>query len=438
MIPRRRASCSRLAVEHHVVGVVCPIDEDRVARLIGEFFQQGPKRGDADAAGKHRDLAGDPPLTGEPAVRPFDHDLGARAQPGQPAASVTGRLGSHPQAIRSRRGRQRVGISPRPSRAVEEPEDEVLTGPDRHPVQAAAGQQHRHDARALANHFANRQSVPKRSPQRQGSARRAGSRRAPRRTPTTSTAARDPRRREVHARPDLVRHGQPDPEIGVQVQQVPRLVPQRPASHRTDVTTTTVNARLPATASSIPPYVVTTSISTHQIVVIAQRVAAEDESDVDHQQVERPEADQPVSADQFVLTVAALDHRHPGHQEHLHQQQVRGHQTGQPAERRRQIGRPGGRHLDTTSRQPQDDDHQDAAPAQGTDHASRHQTGVREVRRRRCTLRCRLVACAGPRFVMLRRCPRNLRPSLDRFPRSPAGPARTSRRPRGASRSWPP
>ena len=62
-----------------------------------------------------------------------------------------------------------------------------------------------------------------------------------------------------------------------------------------------------------------------------------DQDDVRQHQAERREPDDPVLAREPVLAEGALERRQPGHQQHLHQQQVGRDQAGEPAQR----GEPG-------------------------------------------------------------------------------------------------
>jgi len=55
---------------------------------------------------------------------------------------------------------------------------------------------------------------------------------------------------------------------------------------------------------------------------------------VGHHQVEGPQPDEAVPADQFVLPPGAFDEGQPGHQQDLQQQQVGTDQAGEPPDRR--------------------------------------------------------------------------------------------------------
>ncbi len=139
--------------------------------------------------------------------------------------------------------------------------------------------------------------------------------------------------------PELVRQGQTDAQVCVQVQQVPRLVPQPPSGrpdagrrdhdqadgpgHRQQHTAVVGHQRPAGRQHGAPP---------------TRGVPAEDQPDVQQHQGERHEADHPVDPHQPVTAVRVLEDRQPGHQQDLHQEKVGGPQTGDPAGRREPAG----------------------------------------------------------------------------------------------------
>ena len=182
------------------------------------------------------------------------------------------------------------------------------------------------------DHFAHGEPVPKRPPERQCKSIQhdRAERDAVRRPPVQARNARD----VVKSAPVQISCGMdsPTPTYAYRWRRCHDSYRSAFRAARIEVSTTSVSAtrrrdreQHPAVRRDDRPGL------TQQIVVIAQRVSGEDQDDVHQQQVERPEPDQPVPARQLVLTVAPLDHRHPCHQEHLDQQQVRGDQSGQPA-----------------------------------------------------------------------------------------------------------
>ena len=183
---------------------------------------------------------------------------------------------------------------------------------------------------------------------------------------------------ELLAGPELVRQGQADPEVGVEVQQVPRLVAQPPAggldagehhqeqAHRAaggEQHARVVDDQVPQgrrgprhAPGGVPPG---------------------DQDDVGEHQVERGEPDQPVEAGQPVLAEGVLQRGHAGHQQHLHEQQHRGHQAGDPAQRG-QPGGPAGQVLEPAVGDPPVGDQQEAEPQarQGAGAHGRVQPGA--------------------------------------------------------------
>jgi hypothetical protein len=99
------------------------------------------------------------------------------------------------------------------------------------------------------------------------------------------------------------------------------------------------------------------------VTSVREAVADRDEDNMQDQQVEGPESDQPVAAGQLVLSIAALDHRHAGHQEDLDQQQVSGYQAGQPAEGGEDVSRIRAERLNASTGDPQGDNDDAARPA---------------------------------------------------------------------------
>ena len=151
---------------------------------------------------------------------------------------------------------------------------------------------------------------------------------------------------EVLPRPQLVRQRQPDSEVGVEVQQVPRLVPQLAAGrldagehdHEQGDGSRDGQQHARVMDGQVPQ-------GRRGAAQLAGGVTPGDQHDVRDQQIERGESDEPVDPGQPVLTVSVLEQRQPRHQQHLNQQQHRGQQTGQPAGGR-QPGFPTGQVLD--------------------------------------------------------------------------------------------
>ena len=144
-----------------------------------------------------------------------------------------------------------------------------------------------------------------------------------------------PRRRggELTSRPELVRQSQADAEVGVEVQQVPRLVAQA-APSRADARDHDHEQAAGAGHRQQHPGVVGRQLPERRGCVdeAPGGVSPADQRDVREHQVERGEADEAVDTDQPVLTVRRLEHRDARHQHHLGQQQDRGDQPGQPAQ----------------------------------------------------------------------------------------------------------
>lgn len=108
---------------------------------------------------------------------------------------------------------------------VQEAPLEELPGADRQPIQIASGDDDRGDTRTFGVDALDDQAMAQGPPDRQADPpdERTGNRGPPEAPPEEG-------RREVADEvlpgPQLVRQGQPDTEVGVEVQQVPRLIPQ--------------------------------------------------------------------------------------------------------------------------------------------------------------------------------------------------------------------
>ncbi len=139
---------------------------------------------------------------------------------------------------------------------------------------------------------------------------------------------------ELLADPELVRQGEADAEVGVEVDQVPRLVPQL-APGRPDRQADDRDQQHGPGGRQQHAGVVRDEVPglVEQARVDLLGVPQDDQRDVHHHQPERGETDQPVPAGQHILAVGPLDPRDPGHQQHLQDQQVRRDQAGQPPDR---------------------------------------------------------------------------------------------------------
>jgi len=120
-----------------------------------------------------------------------------------------------------------------------------------------------------------------------------------------------------------MRQGQSHAEVGIQVQQVPRLVPQPSPGgtqrgdhdHREGGERGRREQHAGVGGDQVPEL-------GEDIAVHRARVTGGDQHDMTEQQVERDEARPPVPARQPVLAERALHPRDPGDERHLGQQQV--------------------------------------------------------------------------------------------------------------------
>jgi hypothetical protein len=185
-----------------------------------------------------------------------------------------------------------------------------------------------------------------------------------------------------------VRQGQPRPEVGVEVDQVPGLVAQsRPGLlHRRDHDHD--ERERPGDRQQHP------RIGDDEVDEGAPHasvgrggVPEGDERDVGEHEGERGEPDEAVDTGQLVLAPGLLDPRDAGHQPHLEQQERRGDETGEPT-RRGEEPCGGAEFLDAAAAHPQGDGEEHHAPAErGAEVAppARHRPEAAAPRRSRGT-----------------------------------------------------
>ena len=232
----------------------------------------------------------------EAAVGAFDRHPRPGPHVRDTPAGVAQVLDGDPQRVAGGCRRERVRVAAGPARRVEEPPDEELPRGDGEPVEAAAGHHDRHDLVALADDVDDAQPVAQGPVQRNADPpdqNRAG-RGAPERPPVDRG---DGGRHELLAGPELVRQGETDAEVRIQVQQVPRLVPQLPArladaGHGDEQEQRragdgqqdagVVDDEVPGLGEHVGPCL--------------DRVPDRHDDDVDDHQVDRPEPDETVSA----------------------------------------------------------------------------------------------------------------------------------------------
>ena len=249
----------------------------------------------------------------------------------EPPDAVPVALRGDPQPVRGGRRRQRVRVAAGPPRAVEEPPGEEVTRRCPEPGQGTAAHHHADGVRAFGDDGLDHEPVAQRPGQRHGHPpdKQGGGGRGPQRPPVHRGHGIA---QEVLAGPELVRQGEADAEVGVQVQQVPGLVPEGTprGPHGRDHDR---GQRGGAGDREQHAGVVEGEVDelTDHAVTVAGRVAEGDEHDVREHQVEGPEADEPVPAGELVLPEGPLHERDPGHQQHLDEQEVGGDQSGQPA-----------------------------------------------------------------------------------------------------------
>ncbi len=226
-------------------------------------------------------------------------------------------------------------------------------------------------------------------------ARRPARRARPRRPrPTASTSTRwRAGWRGTRPRSTAGAAGPGPREVGVEVQQVPRLVAQ-PAAGPADARAGDEQQQEGAGEGEQHPGVVDEQVPGlgEDGDLRLHRVADDDQHDVGEHEVHRPEADEAVPARELVLPVAALDERQPGHEQHLDQQQVRRDEPGDAPEGRHARPAAGEQVLHAPAAHPEGDDDEHARPGQGADGVAppaRHpvragpRDGVRRPGRRR-------------------------------------------------------
>ena len=140
-------------------------------------------------------------------------------------------------------------------------------------------------------------------------------------------------RGELLARPELVRQGEAGAEVGVEMEQVPRLVAQ-PTTGGLDAGRDDHDEGGRACGGQQHAGVVGGEVpqGDRRLGDRPTGVPPGDGADVHQQQRQGREAHDAVDAGQSVLAERALEQRDAGHEEHLHQQQDRGDQTAEPAE----------------------------------------------------------------------------------------------------------
>ncbi len=158
------------------------------------------------------------------AVRSFDHHPGADLQRGGTGTPIACRLDRDAKAVVGRCIRDRVRIGAGPARPIEEAPDEELSRLGPQLVEVASLHRHRDDARRFRCHRGDPQPVVDRLADRNtDSPDQYGGQGHGVESPPEELG---PDGVEVSAVGDLMGQGEEEPEVGVEVQQVPRLVPQ--------------------------------------------------------------------------------------------------------------------------------------------------------------------------------------------------------------------
>ncbi len=173
-------------------------------------------------------------------------------------------------------------------------------------------------------------------------------------------------RQEVRTRPQHVRDREPDPEVAVEVQQMPGLVAQA-ATGATDARRDDHHKKCRARGGEEHPGVVPHEVPCLRERVHARRdgVAEDEQHDLREEQPERPEADPAMHARDGITAEAALEQRHARHQEHLVQEQIGRDESRDAAERRERLPSPGEQALHAAAGDPQRRDEQTRRPDDG-------------------------------------------------------------------------
>ena len=196
-----------------------------VAELLGQGAQRGDARRPAPMSATFATACAR--AVGQPAVGPFEEHPGAGPQRRTGSAAVAEVLDGDAQAAAVRRGGQRVGVRPRPARAGEEAPGEELAGARRgaRPGGGRSGRPTRHPAPSSTTEVTRRSGgagcAAAGAPIRQTSTDARGEAQS-----VHQKTVRAGRGQELLAGPELVGQGEPDAEVGVEVQQVPGLVAQ--------------------------------------------------------------------------------------------------------------------------------------------------------------------------------------------------------------------
>ena len=196
-------------------------------------FGQSAHRGDADAGGDQQHVPSLPAGRVHDPVGALDHDLGARPQRGQCPGAVAGGANGDPQPVGGGHRGHGERMRPGPARPAEESPLTELAGLQPEPVQAPC----------RTSRSRRRPLTPGTTASTRIRCRRLRTSGVTNRHSTSASGGGSPQpppedRRhrgcgEVGAGPELVRQGQGHAEVGVQVNQVPGLVPQ-PAAGRPD------------------------------------------------------------------------------------------------------------------------------------------------------------------------------------------------------------
>jgi hypothetical protein len=352
-----------LRPEDQVLLVRGAVDERDVSGVLRKRLEQPAQWADADAAGQQEHLSAGADSRVKPAVGSLDRDARTRPEVGQTPAGVAQVLHRDPQrgARRSRGYRVRVAAGPA-GRAEEAPHEE-LAGGGGQTVQVATGHDDGDGPVALADDVDDPEPVGHGAVERDPDAphEHGAGGRTPQRPPVEG------RRRggqELLAGPELVGQGESDAEVRIQVQEVPRLVPQPPAG-LADARDRDEHEQRGAGDGQEDAGVVDNEVPDlgEQVGAGLDRVPHRHDDDVGGHEVDRPEPDQPVPAGERVLPVDPLDQRDPGHQQDLDEQEVRRDEPGEAADGR-QPSAPAGEVRHVAAGDPEGDDDQHAGPGQ--------------------------------------------------------------------------
>ena len=194
-------------------------------------LQQRPDRRDPDPAGDQRD----PRAAADRGRERAERALGDHARPGRDGAQRRGvvaePLHGDPQAAAVGRRRQRERMRLPPAVAGEEAPGEELAGLRAQRPQAPAADLHRHDAGRLLDDPDHPQPVIEAAGDRQADPEHHDRRQrgAVERVPVGARAGLAD---ELRARRELVAEGQRDPQVRVEVDEVPGLVASAAAAPR--------------------------------------------------------------------------------------------------------------------------------------------------------------------------------------------------------------